>query len=221
MIVIDLDALVQARGGNKVTTYLMERGFTYGTARRVSNGATLVQLKDSTVFQLCEALGCRPNHLFCWRGPKTDALEALNSMRPTPLYELLQGLSLEQKVEFWDKMKAWSDAHPSGPKVMGGKLRLDIRRLVGLRTTGSARKVLEGMGLTEMEAKGVLSKGHSALRLTVMTKLCKGFGCLPDDLYSFEGPDGHVLSGLERAPMVNLEMIPVEVLLGMRDGDLG
>lgn len=217
MVEMDLLPMVRLNGGTRVTSYLVEHGFTYGEARKLSRGDTLVQIRDRTVQHLCEALRCTPSDLFCWRGKETDALAVLNRRRPKPLHALLEGKTEVERMALWQKVTEWNATHTPQPRVVGGRLKLDVQRLVWLRTSRSPWKELQDMGLTEMEARGVLRADRYALRMKVLTKLCEGFGCLPDDLFSFEGPEGHVLSGLQRSELLDVSSLPAEVLRGFEN----
>jgi DNA-binding Xre family transcriptional regulator len=215
MIYIDLFPIVELRGGAKVTSYLVQKGFTYGEARTLMHGKKLVQVRDVTVFRLCEALQCTPSDLFGWSGADTDALAVLNTRRPKPIYALMEGLNYEERVAFWKKLEALSLEHPKKPEVLGGKLLLNVRRLVRFETLKSPLQELQRRGLTEMEARAVLSDWRAGLRMGVLTKLCRAFACLPDDLYAFTGPEGHVLSGLRRTGFVEQGMVSDEVMRGL------
>ncbi|MCF8256458.1 MAG: hypothetical protein K9J06_02835 [Flavobacteriales bacterium] len=212
MLTVNVERLVLSRGGRRVTSYLTQRGFTYAEARGMAHGDRVVQLRDRTVQRLCEALVCMPNDLFGWLGAENDPLALLNKGSVRPLQERLEGLSQAEVEKFWAKVEELTAAMGPSPKVSGGVLRLDVGRLVRLRTVGSPYAFLQGMGLGAMVARMLLNGDHRALRLSVMTKLCQGFGCLPSDLYSFEGPEDHVLAPLRRPVLPRAEDVPGEVL---------
>lgn len=198
MLVIDIERLVVSRGGQRVTSYLTQRGFTYAEARGLAHGDRVVQIRDRTVQRLCEAMVCEPNDLFGWKGEDSGPLAVLKRRHEQPWHELLAGMTQAELDAFWAKAREKAAHRGPAPKTKGGQLTLDVGRLVRQRTAGSAHAYLQRTGLGAMVASTLLNGEHRALRLRVMTHLCESFGCLPSDLYRFDGPEDHVLAPLIR-----------------------
>jgi len=219
MLTVDVAPMVRLRGGQRVTVFLTDRGFTYAEARSFAQSGKVVQIKDRTLQRLCEALDCLPNDLFGWRGADTDALAVLNTRRLRPIDDLLKGKDAEELKQFWARARALAEGQQPRPKVKGGVLRPDLRQLIALHTTRPAHLELMRRGLTEMETRTLLGDDRSAMRLTLMTRLCRSFACLPNDLYGFEGPEDHVLNALKRDRLPNLSQLSDEVLRKLGEPD--
>jgi DNA-binding Xre family transcriptional regulator len=73
-----------------------------------------------------------------------------------------------------------------------------------LEQVSKVHKELQRKGFTHNEAQKLLSDDRKSIKLSMLARVCVAFKCLPNDVYDFEGPEGHVLFPLRKAPVVNV-----------------
>ncbi len=77
-------------------------------------------------------------------------------------------------------------------------IHVDIHRLLALNGIRSGRSFLMNHGYTASEARGLLNGEPKEIRLSMMTRLCETFNCLPNDLFTWKGDPKHHLRVLKK-----------------------
>ena len=90
-------------------------------------------------------------------------------------------------------------------RMHGGRMFINVRRLLEQRGVKKLHRELKWMGFTHGEAAGLLSDKRVAIKLPLLTKVCVAFKCMPNDIYDFAGPEGHVLNAVRKAPVVAID----------------
>ncbi|RZK00475.1 MAG: XRE family transcriptional regulator [Flavobacterium sp.] len=108
-LVVDLKSVLNSRGINQPTAFLLQIGISTTSVHKMLRGQT-VQVNMKQLTALCLNLNCTPNDLFALRDmtlPKHHALNALQVYRPETneqsLREWLAGKSLEEVRELMGK----------------------------------------------------------------------------------------------------------------------
>lgn len=204
MLELYLQPAVSAMGVATVAQALRPCDFSPKEIRLLSEPGKLHVLKDATVQRLCECLGCEPNALLRWSGLPESHLHVLNT-RPEPLpTTLIYPLNQRELDALYRELAAMQRAQPVRPVLPEGRLFLHVGRLVAQRQPSSHYRFLERMGFTRNEARTLLDPDRKAVRMAQLTRLCEVFGCLPNDLYDWEGAEAHPLHALQKPPVVDL-----------------
>lgn len=173
-------------------------------AQTLSRPQKMNQVRDTLVQRLCEGLVCMPNDLFRWHGDMGHALAALNVPLPMNVPDALKNVPYARLEEVLHQL-AQEEQQSSKPSVVhGGRLFINVRRLMELEQVSKVHKELQRKGFTHNEAQKLLSDDRKSIKLSMLARVCMAFKCLPNDVYDFEGPEGHVLSPLRKAPVVNV-----------------
>lgn len=78
-------------------------------------------------------------------------------------------------------------------------LRFDVPRMLKLRGEKRGKAYLLGLGLTRGQVRRLMSrKGLRSVPMRTMKRLCEALSCLPEDLFRWEGDEGHALARLNR-----------------------
>lgn len=198
---LDIWPVVALRSSGSGRAYLQRMGFTAREARGLLSQIKPVQVRDSMVQRLCETLVCEPNDLMRWTGAATDALAKLNQPLPTSLPDQLQWIAQQQAEKLLaERMEKMKEATKVGTGIKG-TLRLDVGHLLSMRQERLPLRYLQRLGFSKMEAQTLLSDQRMAVRMSLLTRLCQALKCMPNDLYRWDGPEGHVLSPLRRGPV--------------------
>lgn len=222
---MDIEHLAVLRGEKRLVPLLIRHGMPRARARQVEQGSKMRMMRDDTVRELCEILRCMPNDLFRWTGAETDPLSVLNKAPFRKLGDVLYGRSAVELERLWAEFRERDAVREVKEPVRGGRVWLNVRRLLEMRSTDHPARTLMALGFTETVARNLTDErrrdGQAYMKMPLLTKLCKALDCLPNDLYDFEGPEGHVLDGLRKTPVEGLDalmkrMTPEEIrmLLG-------
>ena len=206
MLTLILSGLVAHRGTDSVGVFLRKHGFTQRTSRNLSHDGATKQLRDSTVQQLCEALCCTPNSLFLWTGDPSSHLAKLKKgyfENPADQLAWMGQADVERVLKEVEGLVGGMEKQSVGGT---GRLRLNVRRLIEQRQQPHPMVYLERMGFTRTQAQILLDPERKAFRLRVLTQLCERFECLPDDLFDWEGSEGHFLNVLRKTPSIDLSV---------------
>jgi DNA-binding Xre family transcriptional regulator len=208
MLTLEIKHLVALRGGRKVVPFLVKSGMPRARARMVEKGSNIKMLRDDTVRELCEALDCMPNDLFAWRGPAEHWLSELNAAPLRRLEDVFLHTSHAELEKLWAELLERDAMREEKVAVKGGRVWLNVRRLMEMRSASRPALTLQRLGMKEMVARNVTElarkDGQMAVKMPVLTWLCMHLGCYPNDLYDFVGPQGHVLDGLRKTPIADL-----------------
>lgn len=183
-------------------------------------------IRDSSVQRICEAFDCTPNELFRWYGSKESHLQALNILPMAPPTAFLKELNQQELDLLFEKAQSLTAQPKVNTDLPKGTLRLNVLRLVEQRQPGDVHTFLSTKGFTTAEAKKLLSDDRKAVKLGVLTRLCVVFGCLPNDLYDWEGSEEHRLNALRKTPVIDLkglleQLPPEEVQRVLRELGVG
>jgi DNA-binding Xre family transcriptional regulator len=80
-------------------------------------------------------------------------------------------------------------------------LRLNIERLVRLRSKQPPQVYLMQHGFTRNEARSLLNPKLTTVKLETMTRLCALFHCYPNDLFAHAGKGNSHLNSLNEVPL--------------------
>lgn len=86
-------------------------------------------------------------------------------------------------------------------------LQLNIRYLIGLRGVKHPQSYLINNGFSYGEARWLLNEQRKTLSFAMLTRLCKFFGCTPNDLFTWDGKADHPLHSLTKGPVPNIQKI--------------
>ena len=75
-------------------------------------------------------------------------------------------------------------------------LRLNLEQILGLRGIKHPHTYLIMHGLTDSQARTLLSEQMSQIKMKRLTQLCEIFSCTPNDLMTWNGPPEHHLASL-------------------------
>lgn len=207
MLRLCITRLVQAKSLKSDAVYLRERGFSAKEVRTLSNVVEMQLLKDTSVQRLCEALVCTPNDLFCWDGKLESHLKVLNTARVSNLDVVFAELS-QREVELLVLKARELAVSLENPVSTGeGRLWLNVRHLIAQRQEPQPYSFLISKEFTPAEAGKLLNPNRKAIRLTVLSRLCEAFHCLPNDLFDWEGSENHHLNALRKIPVVDLKAL--------------
>jgi len=205
MLTLDLKPLVALKGEQKVVPYLVAHGMTVSRARMVEGGDKVRMMRDDTVRELCEILDCMPNDLFRWNGASEHRLAVLNRAPLRRLEDVMMGKDHADLAMIWAELQARDSEKVAQPRVRGGRVWLNVRRLMEMRSVSHPAKTLQRFGFSEMVARKLTDiarrDGDTYLKMPLLIRLCEKLDCFPNDLYDFEGPQGHVLDGLRKTPL--------------------
>lgn len=217
MLRLYIKHLLGMKGAEHPQAYLMGLGFTAREARTLAHGQKASIMRDDVLQRLCEGLLCTPNDVFRWHGATDSHLYGLNKWFYTQVNSILgRSQSPEETEQLLAKALAALDAEEPVQRMTGGRLYLNVGRLLRQRQVKKLNRELVRMGFSQMEAQRLLSPQRKAFRLTMLTRLCEAFHCLPNELFDFEGPEGHVLNAVRKEPVVVLD----ERLAGLTDAQL-
>lgn len=132
-------------------------------------------------------------------------LQALNKPPMAPPTAFLNDLNQQELDALFEKAQSLKAKPVPSDDMPDGTLRLNVLRLVEQRQPMLVQKFLRAKGFTEAEARKLLSDDRKAVKLGVLTRLCTVFGCLPNDLYDWEGSEEHRLNALRKTPIVDLK----------------
>lgn len=114
MLSLNVARLLQSRGIDNVSRYLVEKGMKYHTVNRLLSGKT-DSLTYATIEQLCILCTCAPNELFVWRDNGSHALakdHPLHTLKakdevvnPVERIKKLSVSKLEKLKEFMDGLE--------------------------------------------------------------------------------------------------------------------
>lgn len=201
-----LQYLLWIRGTEHPQAYLIKQGFSAREARTLVNGNKIAQMRDSVLQRLCEVLLCTPNDVFRWYGPKDHWLMALNRGGDKAIATVFREAKTEKEAqELLAKALEALEAEKPVQRVHGGRLFLNVERLLRERQVKKLNRELVRMGFTWMEAQRLLSPDRKAFKMSMLTRLCEAFQCLPNDLFDFDGPQGHVLEAVRKEPVEQLD----------------
>lgn len=206
MLELNVERLVRMHGADHQQAFLISRGLSAREARTVSNPKEIRQVRDSLLQRLCEGLLCTPNDVFVWRGGTESVLQSLNKGAMESLGDRLQREQNPKEVErlVQQALKVLEE-EPVVTRMHGGRLRLNVRRLLEQKGVKRLHHDLMGMGFSHGEAAGLLGESRMAIKLPLLARVCEAFHCLPNDVYDFDGPEGHVLQALRKEPVVKLD----------------
>jgi DNA-binding Xre family transcriptional regulator len=206
MLELNVERLVRMHGADYPQTFLVGRGLSAREARTVWHPKEIKQVRDSLLQRLCEGLLCTPNDVFVWRGGTDSILSGLNK---GPVQSLADRLLREQDPKEVERLVQQAlnvlEEEPVVRRIHGGRLRLNVRRLLEQKGVKRLHHDLMQMGFSHGEAAGLLGESRMAIKLPLLARLCEAFHCLPNDVYDFEGPEGHVLGALQKEPVVKLD----------------
>lgn len=206
MLEVNVNSVAWMNGSEHVQAFLMERGLTAREARTLTHPKKMRQVRDSLLQRLCEGLLCTPNDVFRWTGPKESLLSGLNTGTATALVHQLKAMREPKDAErLLEKALKVLEEEPEVKRMHGGRLFINVRRLLEQRGVKKLHRELKRMGFTHGEAAGLLSERRRSIKLKLLKRLCEAFHCLPNELYDFEGPEGHVLEAVRKAPVVSLD----------------
>ncbi len=206
MLQMNVGRMAQMQGAEHVQVFLIERGLSAREARTVTHPKEVRQVRDSLLQRLCEGLLCTPSDVFRWEGESESYLNKLNAGDPPSFALWLRGVRDPKEVE-----RLMARAHEvlaeevPMTRMHGGRMFINVRRLLEQRGVKKLHRELKRMGFTHGEAAGLLSDKRRAIKLPLLTKACVAFHCFPNDLYDFEGPEGHVLNAVRKAPVVAID----------------
>ena len=75
-----------------------------------------------------------------------------------------------------------------GNQNLKAMLKLNIERLVKMRSKQRPLVYLITHGFTRDEARSLLNPRLKSVKLSMQTRLCLVFACEPNDLFGFDGP---------------------------------
>lgn len=188
-----------------MAVFLRSKGFSARASRTITRPAGVRVLPDRQLQQLCEVFHCTPNGLFTWHGPDTHLLAALNEPPMHRLQMVTFGLKQHDMEALLSRAEEMLKERKAATSHVGGRLFLNIGRLIAERQQELPRRYLIKKGFTPGEVQGLLSAERKAVRLPVLQLLCEVFGCLPDDLYDHEGNAQQLLHVLHRPKPLRLE----------------
>ena len=107
-----------------------------------------------------------------------------------------------------------------------GRLWLNVRHLIAQRQEPQPYSFLISKDFTRAETSKLLDPKRKVFRITMLSRLCEAFNCLPNDLFDWEGAENHHLNALRKTPAVDLKVLLSklppdevrEVLLAMKKG---
>jgi DNA-binding Xre family transcriptional regulator len=204
MLRLTLDPLVRQKGAKSTAIYLRAHGFSVKESRTLSNTPNVAQLRDEMVQRLCEALLVTPNALFRWHGAPQSHLSVLNTQQHVVLNRSLDEMTQQQLDALYGQIGQLPLAKASPTPQHAGTLRLNVKRLVDQRQPHGGVLYLRSKGFTLGEARKLLDPKRMAVKVTMLTRLCTVFGCLPNDLYDWQGTESHPLNTLRKQPVPDL-----------------
>jgi|GEM_PF-1334115 len=204
MLQLDVRDLARMRGEEYLQAFLQRNGFTVRESRTLSNPAKIQLVRESTVQRLCELFGCLPNDLFRWRGNGDHVLAVLNVAPIENMQIMLWGLSKDMLEKMVEVLAQETKRANVAPVVKGGRLFLNVRRLMELRQEEKPLRALKRMGFTQNEAVKLLGDDRKSFNVSMLMRVCTAFKCLPNDVFDFEGPEGHVLDAVRKGQVVDL-----------------
>lgn len=102
MLIFNLTRVLDLRGIDNPTGFLLRHGFLRKTASNLANDRVL-HIKVAHLEKLCRALNCTPNDLFEWRADDKDAiaeshsLKSLQKSKPaTPLSQIVKDIPVDK-----------------------------------------------------------------------------------------------------------------------------
>jgi DNA-binding Xre family transcriptional regulator len=207
MLQLNIGGMARMYGAEHVQAFLIERGLSAREARTVTHPTEVRQVRDSLLQRLCEGLLCTPNDVFRWTGVGESHLHYLNVGDTPSLALWLRGVRDPKEVErlMLLAQKLYEEEEVPMTRMHGGRMFINVRRLLEQRGVKKLHRELKWMGFTHGEAAGLLSDKRVAIKLPLLTKVCVAFKCMPNDIYDFAGPEGHVLNAVRKAPVVAID----------------
>lgn len=206
MLEMYVDRVIGMHDTRKRFPFLMERGLTAREARSVCHPKQMRQLRDSLLQRLCEGLLCTPNDVFRWVGAADNELMQLNVGPANSIATRLQRMTDPKEAErMLQRALKMLEEEPLTPRMHGGRLFINVKRLLEQRGMKRYHWSLMRMGFSHGEAARLLSNERKAVKISLLTRVCVAFKCLPNDVYDFEGPAGHVLLAVKKAPVLVLD----------------
>lgn len=207
MLRLDLASIARQTGLKSVAVFLRGKGFSEKQTRTLSKPTTAQLIRDRTLQRLCEAFVCTPNDLFRWHGDRESHLLGLNMVSSVPAASSLGELSQEKVELLLAEVEKLSIEPRTDEPMPEGRLFLNVKRMVEQRQARSEVKFLQMKGFTESEARKLLDPERKAVKMSMLTRLCNAFMCLPNDLYDWEGSEEHPLNALRKEPAVDLNAL--------------
>lgn len=207
MLQLDIAKIVGAKAPESVAVYLCDRGFSAKEARTLSHPHETQLLRDTTVMRLCEALLCTPNNLFRWRGPQESHLNILNTAAMSSMDTVIGQMSQQDLELFVSKVQKLT-AELEQPATDGeGRLWLNVSYVITQRQQARPQSFLIDNGFTRSESRKLLDPNRKVFRVTILSRLCLTFGCLPNDLFDREGSETHYLNVLRKQTPLDLKQL--------------
>lgn len=207
MLQLDISWITKVKNVESAAVYLRERGFTSRETRSLTQPGGIKLVRDSTIQRICEAAMCTPNDLFRFVGDAKSNLRVLNLLPPSRPADLLKHLPQAAVEALMDKAKETAIPSAIASGKLDGKLRLNVLHLIEQRQQLRPQRYLMEKGFTRMEARKLLDPKRTSFKVTMLHRLCKCFGCLPNDLFNWEGSEAHHLNVLRKEPVVDLQQL--------------
>lgn len=77
-------------------------------------------------------------------------------------------------------------------------IRLNVPRLMRTRSVTHPHSHLVNSGLSRQQASTLLKPTPVLIAISMIYWLCVKFKCMPNDLFSFDGPEDHHLAALNK-----------------------
>jgi DNA-binding Xre family transcriptional regulator len=207
MLGLDIARILRPMGFKSAAVYLRERGFTVKETRTLSHPHKRQILRDTTVKRLCEALLCTPNDLFRWQGPQESHLNVLNIAPASSIDSVFGHLNQRELDQLVSKVQELAISTEPALTDGEGHLWLHVPHIIAQRQQSQPYPFLKTKGFTHSESATLLDPTRKAFKLTVLSRLCLAFDCLPNDLFDWEGSEEHYLNALRKRPAPDLKTL--------------
>jgi DNA-binding Xre family transcriptional regulator len=205
MLELDITRIIGQQSTESPAAYLHKRGFTKREVRSLSHPSSMKQIRDQVIQRLCETLHCTPNDLFRWKGALNPLYNKLNGPAMSHACTLLGTMNQEQVDTAVSKALELASGMQPVTSTGQGRLWLNVGHAVAQRQQPQPLKFLKQKGFTEMQGRKLLSSERKSIRLAVLSRLCVVLGCLPNDLFDWEGSEEHHLNVLRKPAVVDLK----------------
>jgi len=207
MLQLDVSWIAKAKNVESAAVYLREHGFTSRETRSLTQSGGIKLVRDSTIQRICEVAMCTPNDLFRFVGDAKSHLRVLNVLPPSRPADLLKHLPQAAVDALMDKAKETAIPSVIASGKLNGKLRLNVLHLIEQRQHLRPQRFLMQKGFTRMEARKLLDPNRKVFKVTMLMRLCSVFGCLPNDLFDWEGNEAHHLNALRKSTPPDLTVL--------------
>jgi len=225
MLRLTIDPLVKQKGAKSTATFLRQHGFSMKESRTLSKAHHVAQMRDELLQRLCEVFQVLPNDLFRWHGALESHLHALNARPTVVLAQTLGQMSQQQLDALYGHLVQQPPTQAAPTPKYAGTLHLNVKRMVLQRQPQLGVNYLRSKGFTLGEARKLLDPKRVSVKVTMLTRLCTTFGCMPNDLYDWQGAEAHPLNVLRKPPVPNLTALlahlPPEEVQRILRGDVG